>query len=166
MENSPGCSEAEPWVCCINSKEPRRGEANAISWPWSPPRSNRVSHRPSGAEIPQMNAFPGFHPGLFSPPPCREEHTGTRRSTVENKPWHELGEPGWPRPGFEGWNPAVFSGSPNRKLRRLALVIVWDVGQPPALPQDELKVQGKCRIGRTVESERFAPPRSGCAPGY
>jgi hypothetical protein len=36
----------------------------------SPLDCSRISHCPYGAVAPDLDAFPGFHPGLFSVPPA------------------------------------------------------------------------------------------------
>ena len=41
-----------------------------------------ASHRPYGAGIYRGNAFPGFHPGLFSPPPSRRKCAAFRRYSL------------------------------------------------------------------------------------
>jgi hypothetical protein len=53
-----------------------------------------ISHRPSGAGTPRLNASPGFYPGLFSSPPSGRNGAGCltvlslRVARLRQKPWN------------------------------------------------------------------------------
>ena len=115
--------------------------------PWITESSDRAggSHRPDGAEISRSNAYPGFHPGLFSSPPygrncaaCstippfriaafdsklerspwrRRARAFTRTSMRQNQRGLQSLDPAWPSNPMPGPRAAASAGKRRAALR-------------------------------------------------